>query len=91
LLEVQGTQRYSFGPGTLAAIFDALAVLRERERIELESASLLDERNYMQPFVRRALAIVREDDALLEQARREFLEFGLEWHAAQTERIVAGF
>jgi hypothetical protein len=89
LLDAQAYHRYSFGPGTIAALFDALAVLRDRGRIEAEADALLHETTYLQPFARRALAIVREDDGFLEQAHDEFLALGLEWHAAQTERLVA--
>ena len=91
LLEPQDYHRYSFGPGSLAAMFDARAVLRDRATIEAEAEGFLDEETYVRPFARRALAIVREDEALLGRAQEEFAAIGLDWHAAQTERLVAGF
>jgi hypothetical protein len=31
---------------------------------------------------------VREDEALVEQARERFLALGLDWHAAQTAALL---
>jgi hypothetical protein len=90
LLEPQEPHRYSFGPGPLAAMLDALAMLRSRDRVEAEVHGLLDQDSYLRPFARRALAIVREDESLLGEAQRGFEGAGLAWHAAQTERLVAG-
>jgi hypothetical protein len=90
LLEPQEPHRYSFGPGPLAATLDALALLRARDRVEDEVQGLLDQDTYVRPFARRALAIVRDDETLLEEAQRGFVEAGLAWHAAQTERLLAG-
>ena len=91
LVGPQTSHRYSFGPGTLAALLDALALLRERDRVEAETERLVEEETYLRPFARRALAIVREDEELLAEAQEEFAAQGLDWHAAQTERLVAGF
>ena len=88
LLETQEPHRYSFGPGPLAATLDALALLRARERVEAEVEGLIDQDTYLRPFARRALAIVREDEALLGQAQEEFASLHLDWHAAQTERLI---
>ncbi|MGH3133823.1 MAG: ATP-binding protein, partial [Gaiellaceae bacterium] len=90
LLAPQEPHRYAFGPGPLAATLDALAVLRERARVEAEVEALLEQKSYLRPFARRALAIVREDEALLQRAQDEFTALRLGWHAAQTERLLAG-
>jgi class 3 adenylate cyclase/tetratricopeptide (TPR) repeat protein len=90
LLQEQEFHRYSFGPGTLATMLDARALLRHRAKIETEAQTLAEEGTYTRPFALRALAIVREDEALLEQAHEELMAFGLHWHVAQTERLLAG-
>ena len=89
-LEPQERHRYSFGPGPVAATLDALAALRERAWIETEVEGLLEAGTYLRPFARRALAIAREDEALLAQAQEDFAALGLEWHAAQTDALLAG-
>jgi hypothetical protein len=50
----------------------------------------LRKRTFIEPFALRALGIVRRDDDLLRQADERFAELGLDWHAAQTERLLAG-
>lgn len=90
VLEPQDHHRYSFGPGPVAAALDACALLRAKDRVEAETRGLLARESYLRPFAQRALAIVREDEVLLEQAQAGFSALGLEWHRAQTERLLAG-
>ena len=45
----------------------------------------------MEPFALRALGTARGDDELLARADGRFAELGLDWHRAQTERLVKGF
>jgi hypothetical protein len=72
------------------ARLDALAFLGRREDVERESASLLEQPGVMlEPFARRALGLVREDDELVQQALQRFEELGLDWYAAETRRLVA--
>jgi hypothetical protein len=52
--------------------------------LEEEAPPFLRPGTYFEPFALRALGIVREDDALLEQAAAAFDELGLAWHAEQT-------
>ena len=72
-----------------AARLDALAALRDRERAEREASSHLQPGRYLEPFALRTLGIVREDEELVERALVRFRALGLEWHAAQTSRLVA--
>jgi hypothetical protein len=90
LLEPQEPHRYSFGPGPVAATLDAAALLRDRERVESESRRLLEQDTYLLPFAQRAVAIVREDEELLARAQEGFAARSLDWHVAQTERLLAG-
>jgi hypothetical protein len=72
-----------------AARLDALAVLKERSLVERDAPALLQTGTYLEPFVLRALASVRDDEALREQAIARFQEMGLTWHAEQTRKLVA--
>jgi len=73
-----------------APLFDALAVLGERERVEAEAPAFIRQNSYASPFALRALGLVREDEALLEQAAQAFDAMGLAWHAQRTRerRII---
>jgi hypothetical protein len=51
-------------------------------------SNILQPGTYLEPFALRALAIVREDDALLEQAIGRFQQMGLTWHAEQTRKLA---
>lgn len=66
------------------ALFDGLAVLRERERIEIDAPEWIGGGGYPRPFALRALGLVRGDEPLLEQATQAFEAMGLSWHAQQT-------
>lgn len=70
-----------------AARLDALAVLRETKQVEVEAPVLGRPGTYLEPFALRALALVREDDALLEQAIMRFETLGLDWHADETRKL----
>jgi tetratricopeptide (TPR) repeat protein len=72
----------------MAAHLDAIAALRERERVEVEAAAALRPGTYLEPFALRALGVVREDRALVEQAAQRFEAFGLGWHAAETRSLA---
>jgi DNA-binding SARP family transcriptional activator len=73
-----------------AARLDGLAALRRRDAVEQEASLLLAPRTYLEPFALRALGLVREDAALLEQAAARFDAMELAWHAAQTRNALAG-
>jgi hypothetical protein len=71
-----------------AARLDVLASARELAKVEDEAPTYLQRGTYLEPFALRALGIVREDEALIEQAQERFAALGLEWHAAQTDDLV---
>jgi hypothetical protein len=73
-----------------AAIFDALLMLRDRERIEADAPTALRAGPYVQPFVLRALGAVREDEAVVLDAVAKFEAMGLDWHADETRKLLAG-
>ena len=70
-----------------AARLDALAALGAREPVEHYAATALAIGGYAEPFALRALARVREDEELLEQAAARFEEMGLAWRAAETREL----
>ena len=73
---------------TRVARLDALAALRDRERVEAEAAGFLRPGKYPEPFALRALGIVRGDDALVAQADERFRALKLDWHANETDRLL---
>jgi hypothetical protein len=73
---------------TVSTRLDGLLALGRREDVELEAAPLASARSVLRPFAVRALGVVREDQALLQDAIERFEAFGLDWHAAQTRLLV---
>jgi hypothetical protein len=80
--------RVGFALATAAARFDTLAAARDRATVEREALPFLRSRTYVEPFARRALGIVREDEALLAEAGNRFRELRLAWHGDQTDSLV---
>jgi len=89
ILELMPTEVDAWGVDGPAARLDALAALRERERVEEEAAPFLDAESYTQPFALRALGLVRRDAELLGQAATHFTALGLDWHAAETRALLS--
>jgi class 3 adenylate cyclase len=73
---------------SMAAHMDGLAALGARARVEDEARRLGRPGVYLQPFVLRALGLVRDEASLLERAATEFEAAGLSWHAAQTRALL---
>jgi hypothetical protein len=71
-----------------AALLDALALLGDRDRIEIEAPGWVRPDAYVAPFAVRALGIVRNDTALLSDAIDRFEALGLGWHAQETRRLL---
>jgi hypothetical protein len=90
LVDLPWERTYVWGAAAFAVKLDALTVLRRNDSIEREAPLLLSPGAYVEPFALRALGIARHDDALLASADERFAALGLEWHAAQTERLLAG-
>jgi tetratricopeptide (TPR) repeat protein len=90
LLEPHAFRMWVYGPGVMSARLDALTALRDRERIEAEAPSFAQPGFLLEPFALRALGAARGDDELLERAQDRFAALGLDWHAAQTEPLLAG-
>ncbi len=72
----------------LSVRLDALAALRDRERIEAETPALVRPGTYLEPFALRARGVVWEQAELLEQAAACFDAMSLEWHAEQTRALA---
>ena len=83
-----GHSSQAFYLGSQTALLDGLAAVRDRKRLEAEAEALLQPGTYLEPFVLRALGLVREDEKLVEQALRSFEALGLEWHAEETRQLV---
>jgi hypothetical protein len=77
-----------FDMQTFAARLDATAALRDRARVEEQAPRFLLPKTYLEPFALRALGIVRDDRALIDQALERFSTLELDWHAAQTEALI---
>jgi len=80
--------RLTLGLNTIAARLDALAFLRDQDRIEEEAPRFTGSRNYLEPFALRALGVVREDEELIGQAQERFAALRLDWHAAETQKLL---
>jgi hypothetical protein len=87
-LDPAASHNLSFGLARLAARMDALAALRDRRRVEEDAPPLLQAGTYIEPFVLRALGIVREDETLIGQATQRLRGMGLDWHAEQTDTLI---
>jgi hypothetical protein len=81
---------FVWGPGVFTARLDVLVALRRYDSIEHEAPSLLQAGTLIEPFALRALGAARGDDELLERAQARFAALGLGWHAAQTDKLLAG-
>jgi class 3 adenylate cyclase len=87
LPDVEWFRRQSWFALPAAAVrLDALAVIGDEEAVE-SSGGLLKSKGYLEPFMLRALGIVRGDDELVAQADRKFRALRLDWHARQTQSL----
>ena len=68
---------------TRAARIDGLVALGRATEVEEEGEALVVS-PYLEPFALRALAVAKDDPALLERAMDRFAALQLHWHAAQT-------
>ena len=75
---------------SLISRLNALVALGRYDEIEQEAPPLIRPGTYPEPFALRALGYAREDDGLISEAIDRFQAMGLEWHAAQTQRLLIG-
>jgi class 3 adenylate cyclase len=80
--------KHEYALPAAAARLDALAALKERSLVERDAPPLLRPGTYLEPFALRALGAVREDEMLIDQAAGRFDAIGLEWHAAQSRKLL---
>jgi hypothetical protein len=85
--DLVATRRTGYHLGRISIRLDALAALRQRRRLQEEAPQFLKPGTYLEPFALRALGIVKDDDALIQQAQHRFRALGLSWHAAQTDNL----
>jgi len=90
LAELRVDRSFVWGPAVIEARLDVLVALGRHDWIEREAPSLLQKGTLLEPFALRALGAARGDDELLVRAEERFRELGLEWHSAQTGRLLAG-
>ena len=74
------------GPPTL---LDALVALGDNTRIASDAPEWLIPGTYVEPFALRALGVTRNDPQLLGEATTRFAAMGLEWHAAETQKLLS--
>ena len=89
ILENLPPTRGPWAVDTAAARLDALALLGERQRAELEAVPYLGEPSYTEPFALRATGLVRGDASLLDKAASRFRTMGLGWRAEETQSLAA--
>jgi class 3 adenylate cyclase/tetratricopeptide (TPR) repeat protein len=77
-----------FGLISTTTRLDALAALRDRRQLEAEAPAFLKRNPYLEPFALRALGVVREDESIIEQALTRFEALKLDWHAAETRKLL---
>jgi hypothetical protein len=73
----------------IIARLNALVALERRTEIEEEAPAYVRPKTYLEPFALRALGYARGDDRLLRQAMERFEDMGLDWHAAETGKLMA--
>jgi class 3 adenylate cyclase/tetratricopeptide (TPR) repeat protein len=78
-----------FGLITRATRLDALAALRDVTGAEAEAPPFLTGPPYLEPFALRTLGVVRADESMMEQALARFEAMRLDWHAAETRKLLA--
>jgi class 3 adenylate cyclase len=74
-------------PGLVARL-NALVLLGRRAEIEQEAPALVKPQTYLEPFALRALGFAREDARLVERAIQRFDAMDLDWHAAETRKLL---
>jgi hypothetical protein len=70
------------------ARLDARAALGDREGVEAEAASFLEQGTCLEPYALRALGVVRADDALVERAADLFETMDLSTAALETRGLL---
>ncbi|MDQ5841726.1 MAG: hypothetical protein M3537_11450, partial [Chloroflexota bacterium] len=68
---------------------NALMALGRRAEIEAEAPALVKPQTFLEPFALRALGFARNDDGLIAQAIQRFEAMGLDWHAAETRKLLS--
>jgi class 3 adenylate cyclase len=71
-----------------AARLDALVALGYRTRVEEEAAPFIDNESYYRPFAQRAVGLMRDEHALVEEALAGFEVMGLQWQTEQTRVLL---
>jgi class 3 adenylate cyclase len=90
LIELPVERGFVWGAGAMAARLDALLAFGRLDLVELEAPRFVQDALVLEPFALRALGAARSDDELLERADALFAQLGLDWHRAQTERLLDG-
>ena len=72
-----------------AVLLDALVALGDHARIESDAPASLRPGTYVEPFALRALGVARNDPELLDRAAARFTGMHLEWHAAETRKLLS--
>jgi class 3 adenylate cyclase len=78
-----------FGLISLTTRLDALAAIGARDQVEIEVGRLRRGNPYLKAFALRSLGVVRGEEASIQQAAESFAAMGLDWHAAETRKLLA--
>lgn len=71
------------------ALMDGLLALGELGRVEAAAVGWMLPGTYLEPFSMRSLGVARADHQLIEQAIMHFQDMQLDWHVAQTRKLLA--
>ena len=71
------------------ALMDGLLAVGERGQVEAAAVGWMLPGTYLEPFSMRSLGVARADHQLIEQAIMQFQDMQLDWHVAQTRKLLA--
>jgi class 3 adenylate cyclase len=78
-----------FGLLSKTTLLDALVALGDRAGVEAQAVPLLRPGSpYLEAHALRALGVVRDDGEMIEQALSRFEAMKLDWHAAETRKLL---
>ena len=82
-------RRMTWFTSSISTFFDGLGALGRVEQLETFVTEYSRPNTTLEPFAVRALGRAKGDPELLERAAALFEGYGLDWHAAQTRKLVA--
>jgi class 3 adenylate cyclase/tetratricopeptide (TPR) repeat protein len=88
-LERRPPQQSVMSLGSILPWLDALAAVGDRDQVEAAAPHFMLAGTFIEAFALRTLGVVREDETLISRALERFESMGLDWHAAETRKLLA--